>query len=302
MTLGPASAVSISICVAAKGNCDPLRFLDALLADGFVIDAAHEVHIAHDSDLPAAEALLSAGVRLHRRPEGTSILRLWGWAIATSSHAMVAVLDVNCPPAAGWWAGVQRELRAGERIFTGSVLSGWRPDQREIVGYLVDYAQFHAPLDPSVREVPGINFICDRVLLDPAALLVDRGLFKTFTLWRLERERHIVAARHGDVQVVYRRPLHPAAFLRRRYRHGRCFAGRRFDSPGQPNRVACLLGSPILPFLKCWRIWRIARRHANLRAAWWRQLHWVALSEIAWSWGEFIGYGLGAGNACAELD
>ncbi len=170
MTLGPSSSVSISICVAAKGHCDPLRFLDALLAHGFVIDAAHEVYVVHDSDLPAAEALLSAGVRLHRCPEGTSILRLWGWAIATSTHAMVAVLDVNCPPASGWWEGVQRELLAGERILTGPVLSGWRPDQREIVGYLVDYAQFAAPLDSSVREVPGINFICDRALLDPPAL------------------------------------------------------------------------------------------------------------------------------------
>lgn len=300
MILAP--SVSISICVAAKGHCDPLRFRDALLADGFVIDAAHEVYIVHDSDLPAAEVLLSAGVRLHRCPEGTSILRLWGWAIATSTHATVAVLDVNCPPASGWWEGVQRELLAGERILTGPVLSGWRPDQREIVGYLVDYAQFAAPLDPSVREVPGINFICDRALLDPPALLVERGLFKTFTLWRLERERHIVTARHDDIRVVYRRPLHPVAFLRRRYRHARCFAARRFENPGQPNRVACILGSPLLPLLKCWRIWRAARRHANLRAACWRQLHWIALSEIAWSWGEFIGYGFGAGNACAELD
>jgi hypothetical protein len=294
--------VSISICVAAKEPCDPLRFLNVLLADGFVVDGAHEVHIAHDRDLPAAKALLAAGVRLHRCPEGTWILRLWGWAIAASSHPMVAVLDINCPPAPGWWKGVQRKLSAGERIFAGPVLSGWRADQREIVGYLVDYAQFHAPLDPSVHEVPGINFICDRALLDPPALLIDRGLFKTFTLWRLERERRIVTARHDEVPVVYRRPLYVGAFLRRRYRHGRCFAARRFDSPGQPSHVACILGSSILPFLKCWRIWRVARRHANLRAAWWRQLHWVVLSEIAWSWGEFIGYAFGAGNACAELD
>ena len=273
--------MAISICVAAKGPCDPVRFLDALLAQGFVIDGTHELHIAHDDDLPAAETLRSAGVVLHRRPEGTSILRLWGWAIAGSSQSMVAILDVDCPPAAGWWQAVQRELRAGDRIFTGPVLPGWCPGQREMAGYLVDYAQFHAPPDPLVREVPGINFMCDRALLDPAAALVDRGLFKTFTLWRLEREQRIVPARHGDVQVTYRRRLSPGPFLRRRYRHGRCFAGRRFEQPGQPGRVACLLFSPLLPLVKCWRIWRAARRHANLRTAFWRQLHWIALSEMA---------------------
>ena len=302
MTLETPSTVSISICVAAKGPCDPLRFLDALLAQGFFTDEAHDVHMAHDADLPATERLLAAGVRLHRRPEGTSILQLWGWAIAASSQAMVAVLDVNCPPAAGWWQAVQRERRAGGRLFTGPVLPGWRPDQREIVGYLVDYVQFHAPPDPSVREVPGVNLVCDRALLEPAASLADRGFFKTFMLWRLERERRMVPVRVGDLQVIYRRPLSPGRFLRRRYRHGRCFAGLRLEQPGQPGRVACILFAPALPPLKCWRIWRAARRHANLRVAFWRHLHWIALSEIAWSWGEFIGYGFGAGRTCADLD
>lgn len=293
---------SISICVAAKGECDAMPFLNALIAQGLQPDENTDIHLAHDAELSGDAELVRLGWHLHRCSPGTSILRLWGQAIAASAHSFVAVLDINCPPDTGWWNGVMREMRAGTRVFTGPVAPGWRPEQRMIAGYLVDYAQFHRPHHPSVHEVPGINFVCARELLDPPATLATRGFFKTFMLWRLAREQNLTAARCDDIQVVYRRPLAPRSFLRRRYRHGRCFAGRRFDNPNQPPRWACVAFAPFLPLLKCWRIARAARRHAELQRAYWRQIHWVMLAESAWSWGEFVGYVFGAGDACADLD
>jgi hypothetical protein len=294
--------VSISICVAAKGPCDPVPFLEALRAQGLVAGTDADIHIAHDADLADSGRLAAAGCRLHRCPEGTSILRLWGIAIAASTRPMVAILDIDCPPEPGWWHGVQRALRGGGRMFTGPIIPGWGPGQREIVGYLVDYAQFHPPSHPSVHEVPGINFICARALLDPPAMLAEQGLYKTFTLWRLKRTQGLAPARHDDVRVIYRRPFQPGRFLRRRYLHGRCFAGRRHEQPGQPPRIACVAACPALPLLKCWRIWRAAARHPALRAAFGRQLYWITLCELAWSWGELVGYVLGPGHACADLD
>lgn len=184
----------------------------------------------------------------------------------------------------------------------GPVASGWRADQAEIVGYLVDYAQFHPPLDSDVHETPGTNFFCDRSLLQPPATLIESGFYKTFTLWRLHRDRQIVPMRRNDVQVVYRRPLQMRTFLSQRYRHGRCFAGRRLEQPKQPPRLLCIAFAPTLPWLRCWRILRAARRHRELRAAFWRQLPRVILAECAWSYGEFVGYLLGSGHACSELD
>ena len=296
------SDASISLCVVAKGRHDPGPFLTALRAEDFRVGANVDVHLAHDEPLPDPEALETAGWHLHRCPEDTSILRLWGAAIAESRQRFVATLDIECPPDSGWWANLLRELRSGKRVLTGPVAPGWRPSEWMIVGYLVEYAQFHRPYHPAVHEVPGINFVCERVLLDTNDVLRQRGWFKTFTLWRLAREQHIVAARCDEMQVIYRRELELRTFLRRRYLHGRCFGAYRHHQPGQPPRWACTLFAPALPILRCARIWRAAARHADLRRAYWRQLHWVVLSELAWSWGEFLGYLLGAGDACERLD
>jgi hypothetical protein len=293
---------SISLCVVAKGRHDPAPFLEALRAQGFRVEGNVDVHLAHDEPLPDPAALERAGWQLHRCPEGTSILRLWGAAIAASTQRFVATLDIECPPDAGWWNTLLSELDTGKRVFTGPVAPGWRSSEWMVVGYLVEYAQFHRPHHPGVHEVPGINFVCERALLDSNDVLRQRGLFKTFTLWRLAREQKIVATRCDEMQVVFRRRLEPKSFLRRRYLHGRCFGGCRHEQPGQPLRWACVLFAPALPVLRCARIWRAARRHADLHRAYWRQLHWVVLSELAWSWGEFVGYLLGAGDACDRLD
>jgi hypothetical protein len=298
----PPPGTSIGLCVVAKGQHDPAPFLEALLAQAFRVDANVAVHLAHDEPLSDPAALQRAGWQLHRCAEGTSILRLWGAAIAASPERFVATLDIECPPDAGWWNSLLSELGKGKRVFTGPVAPGWRPSEWMIVGYLVEYAQFHRPHHPAVHEVPGINFVCERALLDSNDVLRQRGLFKTFMLWRLAREQNIVAARCDEMQVVFRRGLEAKSFLRRRYLHGRCFGGCRHEQPGQPPHWACVLFAPALPALRCARIWRAARRHADLHHAYWRQLHWVVLSELAWSWGEFVGYVLGAGDACDRLD
>jgi hypothetical protein len=297
-----APGTSISLCVVSKGRHDPAPFLKALLAQSFRVDDNVDIHLAHDEPLLDSAPLEAAGWRLHRCPGGTSILRLWGAAIAASTQRFVATLDIECPPDAGWWNSLLRELSAGKRVFTGPVAPGWRPSEWMIAGYLVEYAQFHRPHHPAVHEVPGINFVCERALLDTNEVLRQRGFFKTFTLWQLARERNIVAARCDAMQVVFRRRLEPKSFLRRRYLHGRCFGGCRHEQPSQPPRWACVLFAPALPVLRSVRIWRAARRHADLRRGYWRQLHWVVLSELAWSWGELVGYLSGAGDACDRLD
>ena len=292
----------MSLCIVAKGRPDPTGFVRALRAQAFQVGAGVEVHLAHDEPLANAAALEAAGWRLHRCPKGTSILRLWGAAIAESSQRFFATLDIECPPDSGWWPNLVRELATGKRVFTGPVDPGWRPSDWMIVGYLVEYAQFHSPYHPAVHEVPGINFVCERALVDSNEVLRQRGWFKTFTLWRLAREKNIVAARCDAMRVVFRRVLEPKSFLRRRYLHGRCFGARRHEQPGQPPRWACAVFAAALPLLRCLRVWRAARRHEDLHRGYWRQLHWVVLSELAWSWGEFVGYVAGAGDACERLD
>lgn len=291
----------LSLCIAAKGACDGGVFLAALRADGIAVNGTLDIHVAYDAELAQHAELVAAGWQLHRLAAGTSLLRLWGHAIARSSGTHVAVLNIECPPAQGWLAAVTTQLQAGCRLFSGGVVSGFAASQAGVVGYLVDYAQFHPPLQATVRETPGINLCCDRELLDVPEMLVNRGFYKTFMLWRLHRDLGLTPTRSEAMVVTYARNMHTPALLRQRYLHGRCFAACRVEQPGQPPRLLCLLFTPALPWLKCWRILRAVRRHAELRRAYWRQFHRVFVAECAWSCGEFMGYLFGAGTACRDL-
>ena len=102
--------------------------------------------------------------------------------------------------------------------------------------------------------------------------------------------------------VLHRKPFALGPYLRRRLAHGRCFGAMRHGNPQQPPKVLCIASTPLLPALRCARIYRAARRDPVLRQGFVRQLPRLVLSEVAWSLGELLGYLRGDGGACARLD
>jgi hypothetical protein len=292
----------LSIVIAAKGGCEPGPMFEALRDQGAFVRHDVDIHIAHDWPWP--ELSMAPGERcyFHACPAGTSLLKLWGRAIADSTAEFVAVLDIHCPPAPGWLARVLIQLDSGSEIFFGPVEPGWAGDDRRIVGYLSDYAPFKAPLTGAVSEIPGNNLVMRRALTASAPELRTQGFFKTFTLSRLRQERGVLPVCDNRMQVIYRKPFALRSFWRRQYVHGRCFGATRHVQAGQPPRFLCLAFTPLLPWLRTWRIGRAAARDGSLSRAFRRYLLLVIWSQVVWSWGEFLGYALGAGDSCNRLD
>lgn len=277
----------LGLAVAAKGECDPTAFLQALDADPAFAGSDVEVHIAHDRPWSPSIGVSPGNIRRHACPPGSSAFRLWGVAIARASAEYVAVLDIQMPPAAGWLARVRAEIARGTPLFFGPVECGWDPRDRRVVGYLAEYAQFASPLPAKLREVPGNNLVGRRSLLVGADDVAPGGFFKTFVIWRLMREHGIAPCRFDDMPVVYRKDFVLAPYLSTRLVQGRTFAVRRHEHPGQPARLLCIGCAPLLPLLRLRRILAAARRR---RRAVMRHLPLLLLSEAAWSLGEFLGY------------
>ena len=294
--------MKLSLAVAAKGNCQPLPFLKALDTDGMVAAPDVEVHITHDAPWPVAREPLAANIHLHYCPGVGSIHKLWGLAIAHGASDYVAVLDVHCPPAPGWFWRVSVEMERGCLLFYGSVNPGHPSNDRRIVGYITEYAQFRTPLDSGLDEVPGNNVVFHRPLLDRPEWLIREGFVKTFLIWRLRNEDKLSANRFDDMSVSYQKPFSLGRYLKRRFLHGRCFAACRFDTADQPPRWVCLGFTPLLPALRLWRIYVAVRPHRDLLTAALRFAHLVTLSELAWSAGEFVGYLSGNRKPCEHLD
>lgn len=293
--------MSLTLAVAAKGDCQPQAFFDALRAAGMLDTPEVEVIVAHDEAWPMPGTLPS-NVRLCACPHGVSILKLWGMAMAQATQDFVAALDIRCPPQAAWWARVRQEIERGTALFFGPVDPGWDGRDARITGYIAEYVQFHGPLAADLGEAPGNNIVCRRDLLEAPDKLAAEGFFKTFMIWKLAREQQLAPRMFDDMVVVYHKPFAMGHYAKRRYVHGRCFAACRFDNPGQPPRLLCLAFTPLLPLLRVWRIYRAVALHDDMRRAFFWQLPRLVLSELAWSAGEFMGYAFGGRGYCGRLD
>lgn len=292
---------TLSLAVAAKGHFNPRSFIDALEADKIFTADNVDIHIAHDQPWILNADDLPKNVSLHACPAGTSILKLWGQALACSASDYVAVLDVYCPPAEGWLDSVKAEINKGTIIFCGPVNSGWARNDSRIVGYLAEYCQFNSPLE-EMDEVPGNNIVCKSSLLESKHDLQTKGFFKTFMMWKLEAEQSLTPSRINEMATEYKKPFKLLHYTKRRFIHGRCFGATRHDNANQPSRLSCIVFTPVLPVLRTWRIYKAACRHRNLKWAFYRFFFPIILSECAWSAGEFFGYSFGGRRFCAELD
>lgn len=294
--------MALSLSVAAKSECDPRAFLNAIEKEGVLAAANIDVHIAHDTTWPIESNQMPANIILHPCQRGTSILKLWGMALAGSTAEYVAVLDINCPPETGWLKNVLAEIARGNKLFFGPVDPAWKKNDRRIVGYLAEYAQFCSPLTAELDEVPGNNIVCQRSLLDDAEKLQTEGFFKTFMIWRLAAEQQLVPGRLDEMIVRFQKPFHYRHYIKRRFIHGRCFGATRHDNAGQPSRLLCACFTFVLPLVRTWRIYRVVRKRGDLETAFYRYILLILLSESAWSAGEFAGYVLGGRDYCNRLD
>ena len=287
------SIAGLSLIVASKGQCNPRNFLNAL-ADAGIEDAEDvDVHISYDDFNAASLVSLPKNLRLWPCQPEASIFNLWANGIAQSQREFLAILDIDCPPGPGWLQCVRHAIGQRNDIFFGPVIPFWRSDDNRIVGYLVEYAQFHPPLDRQIKEVPGNNLVFHRDLLPSPQTLQSEGFIKTHLLWRLADEGHPPPASFHDMVVCYRREFNLRSYLIKRYRHGRGFAANRRRAAGQPSRWLCIAFTPFLGFLRVWRIYRAVRDKHELKKAFFHYFGVIFLAEQAWSIGEFYGYAFG---------
>lgn len=292
-----APSPELSLAIAAKGKCDPAPFWAALKAGGFDKSAKVEVILGY-SDIGTLAGVPDNIVQI-RQPADASVFDLGGTAIAEARAPYVAILDIHCPPSPGWLDAVLRAIENGGSGYFGPVEALCGAGDKRIIGYLTEYVQFHRPIAPALAEIPGNNLVVRRDLLEDSARLTRQGFSKTSLIndWAVTQPAPPVLV--NDAVVFHQKPFALAAYCVRRYRHGRCFAAARAS---RFRRLAYVPITPLLPFLRVWRIIRHTMRVPALRGSLLRFLIPIALAETAWSWGELSGYLMGEGGCRPLLD
>ncbi|HCB39037.1 MAG TPA: hypothetical protein DEP79_05075 [Gammaproteobacteria bacterium] len=310
-------AITLHIAIAAKGDTS-LESVLTTLTDALLLhtpDVALHLHIAQDSHTAPQEyesialELIPLPVRTHpgfsmafsHCPPGTSILRLWGTALAQNCSQYVAVLDACCPPSGHWLEHAIAGIRKGEPLFYGAVEPAWPLTDIRITGYLIEYAQFKFPIECD-SEYPGNNIVFQARFLPPAQELEQKGFFKTFMVWNIQQQHNISPTFVDNMEVLYAKGFNIPHYFKRRKSHGQCFGGCRHQQDNQPPRWACILFTPALFLVRTARIYNWIKHKPDLKKAFFRFLPLIIGSELAWSYGEFVGYSVGAGNSCQQLD
>lgn len=276
----------LALAIAVKGAWDADQLVAALEAAG--VPAGTEVHVACDPQFAPSAPPPSLFVHV---TTGASLFELWGVAIANGSSAWVAVLHAAALPAPGWFAAMTREIERD-----GQSDGYWGPIEPKpaiaadrMLGYLTEYCQFHRPVEPGLREVPGSNLVLPRERIGAAT-----DFSKTRLLGQGLAPKYV-----ADAVVLYARPNPLAGYCRRRFSHGRAFAAAR--TPHLPLVQAFPLCAA-LPFVRTGRIVRHAWRHRELRGVTLRLVPAILLAESCWSAGELIGYVTRRAGDAAALD
>lgn len=264
----------LALAIAVKGAWDADALLENLRKAG--ADSTTEIHVACDPEHAPASA--PRALAIHARANA-SLFALWGVAITQSGSDWIAILHADALPAPGWFAAMSQaiESEAWKDGYWGPVEPRFGSSDPRMVGYLTEYCQFHRPLDPRLREVPGSNLVLPRERIEAT---------EDFSKTRL-LEQGLSPRLVEKAVVLYARQFALRNYCGRRFRHGRAYAAARTP------RLSLIVAVPMtaaLPFVRTARILRHAWRHKQLRFASLRWLPEILLAESCWSAGELAGY------------
>jgi hypothetical protein len=283
----------LALAIAVKGDWDPAALRSALAAAG-ALDERFEIHLACDRVGPTKEAL--SGIAVHVRKDA-SLFQLWGIAAARSHAPHVAILHAHAPPAPGWGQAMLAHLGEADAL-CGPVEPRYPASDPRIIGYLVEYVQFHRPKAPDLDEVPGNNLILRRSMLGSPEALEREGFSKTPMLAAGALKPLWV----DEALVQHDRPFALGAFCTRRFRHGRAYGALQLSTLPGAARAIAILKTPALPFVRTARILRHAGRLPAMRRAAFRHLLAILAAETFWSAGELVGALTGNPGPASGLD
>ncbi len=225
-------------------------------------------------------------------PVEHNVARLRGLGIARAMAPVIALLEGDCIPAAGWLdrlVTVEPVGGVGGAIDPGNFRSGvdW-------AAYFCEFAPFMSPLPRVPKQLPGTNVVYRRAALPPASLLEAEGLFETFLNADLGAD---ALATDSGLVVHHERTWQLGLALATRFHHGRVFAALRVRGWPLSKRAPYLGLAVALPIVLIARVFGEVWRRRRLRGRAILTMPWIVALSASWALGEFAGYAAGAGSS-----
>jgi GT2 family glycosyltransferase len=215
-------------------------------------------------------------------------------AIAESRGDILAFIDADCIAAPGW---IQRSIYAQQRwgpVVGGSVDNANPADRVGWIYYFCEFAAWMPGQEAAwVQDTPTCCLTIDRSVLKWTGPFRSNGYSSdTAFHWRLA-QAGIRTRFDPQLQVAHINPGEYRGVLRKMRMHGEYFAHMRCEEKKLklPAVLLLWLGSLALPGLLLWRRTRQILGSRRYTAEFFTTVPGLAAALIAWSFGEWRGYG-----------
>lgn len=215
--------------------------------------------------------------------------------------AIVAVLEEHCTAPAGWLECVVASFRADDAAIGGPILDSSFRRLRDWCVFFSEYHNYMPPWTDAERlNLNGANVAYDRAKLMRHVAVLDTGYWEVVL--------HPLLAKEGRFRAVnalgahHTGPFDYRYYLHQRYLLSRVWGGTQKDRVPFTKRLAHLVLGPIFPLFL---FSRVSSRVLEKRHYLGRYVMTLPLLVPAWfcyTWGEWLGYLLGPGDALKEVE
>lgn len=257
-----------------------------------------KIIVARAPTAPAFDELAEfAPGRLVVCERGASIPSIRAAGLRSATGDWVVLTEDNCVPRPDWLARLIARFGADVDVLGGTIGDVLHRGAINAGACFAEYG-FYGACRATARPGSAPSITCANVAYR-RTVVRDVATWSANGDWDNVLHDRLAAggARFGGVAdaVVDENLEHRlAVFARHRFRHGLDYAARRSSALGTGRRIGLACGSPALPLLLTWRVWRSAGRAAPATFA--RALPFTIAFFTAWAAGEAAGY-LGAGNS-----
>jgi glycosyltransferase involved in cell wall biosynthesis len=201
------------------------------------------------------------------------------------------------------WAQLLITAHQDDWVAVGPTMVNGNPESIvSWASFLIAYSRWMAPITSGViDDLPGHNSSYKR------AMLLDYGA-ELDTLLETESILHCDLRAKGNqlylesnVKTHHVNPTLPSSFLGELFYYGRLYAAARAKPWSWLRRLLYVLGVPLIPLIRLNYTllqWQRVRQSCSIPLG---VLLPILLGLIAASFGEMLGYGLGAGKAMAQM-
>ena len=233
-----------------------------------------------------------------RRPSVPQMRRI---GVEVARGDIVAILEEHCTAPSHWFETIVGSLARADAAIGGPILDSEFTRLRDWCVYFSEYHNFL----PSWRDgerfmLNGANIAYWRAKLLRHRDVLDSGYWEVVVHPHLSREG---AFRAIDAMGVHHTgPFDYGYYLRQRYLLSRVWGGTEKDHAPLVRRAIHVLAGPIFPLFLFGRVTRRVLEQDRRVGKYLAALPLLVPVWVAYSWGEWLGYVLGPGDALERVE